>query len=521
MGRLYNHPVFGKGEIIATRYQGFESLVKFENGIEIWVKSQHLTGLDGSPAVGITPPTTQIGTPSTGIDRAAELLARIRGGREEPKQPEITKEPPIIEISPSISLPSISGPITEPPDFNEFQARTIIEALRLGGVPLNLADRFSAGRDDEKERIKSFFKNEKGVALIKGEYGIGKTHLLEIIRSMALNKKYIVSKIEIDPNENSFHRPKKIYQSLIQGFSYPKNGHIYGFREFIDDVINSSNPIPFRELASHPYLGELIAHWKQKEGNDDLLEWIEARDDGNNQLFISDDSDSMFVTHIKLPRLYDYQNTANIYCNIISGIGWAARNVLDLSGLIILIDEAEGIDQTLYSSYQFQRAANLLKGFILMANNDKNLLNEPNGHLSEINYTFSGPNLCGDYTRLLYSKKERKTSPYLWKRQSYIKIVFSFIPFLLESLQMTSGLEGAFDNLETIELEELSDQEYLTLYHTICDFYQKAYGFNPPKEFYEAIPRDKTRLFVKGVVEGLDLMRTYPNWNPEQLISHD
>ena len=46
---------------------------------------------------------------------------------------------------------------------SEFESRLIIEALKLGGVPINHADKFTSGRDEEIERVKTFLNNAEDI----------------------------------------------------------------------------------------------------------------------------------------------------------------------------------------------------------------------------------------------------------------------------------------------------------------------------------------------------------------------
>jgi hypothetical protein len=268
------------------------------------------------------------------------------------------------DIIPEVVQPPISS--------NNRESRIIIEALRLGGVPHDLAERFTAGRDFEINNIKSFFSDlQRALIFIEGEYGAGKSHMLELISSMALQKGWAVAKIEIDPNEIAFHRPKTIYQAITQSFVYKKNGQVQNFYEFIRDIATSSNVQNLKKMYTHPYIKEILLRWEENEDNIDLIEWISGQ--------------GIEGQYSKMPKLHEAQTAANIYCNLISGLGWAARNVLNLQGILLLLDEAEGIDPAWYTTYQFGKATNFLKGITLMAFNEPNLCLEPNKYISEQN----------------------------------------------------------------------------------------------------------------------------------------
>jgi len=161
---------------------------------------------------------------------------------------------------------------------NDFNSRKIIEALKLGGVPLNHAEKFSTGRDEEIHRIKKFLQDpNEGSLVITGDYGVGKTHLLELIRYHAISLNYVVSRVEIDSSEISFHLPKNIHREILRNMQYPKNGKILGFRELISDIFISLNFSARDKLNLHPYFSQFLLFWENDLNNEPLLELFEGR----------------------------------------------------------------------------------------------------------------------------------------------------------------------------------------------------------------------------------------------------
>lgn len=395
---------------------------------------------------------------------------------------------------------------------SDFESRKIIEALKLGGVPINNADKFTTGRDEEIERVKTFLNtDEEGSLVITGDYGVGKTHLLELIRYQAVKQNYAVSRIEIDSSEVSFHLPKNIHRAIIRNLQYPKDGKVLGFREFISDFFASRKFSARDKLNLHPYFCQFILFWGQRINNEPLLEWFEGREIGNNPVFIIDE----FGRKQQLPKLYEEQNTANIYCSIISALGWIAKNVLDLSGFLILIDEAESVDRHNFPPVQFGKAKNMLTGMIMVSNNNINLRTECPQRLE--NRT-NPAGLYGKKTGLLYSKREFSPSPYLWGDFSNIKLLFSFIPHLYEEIINSAHFSDVFRDIDCLEIDSIQKDDYNELYQKICSIYANAHGFKAPDSFYSYLPTDKTRIFIKSVVEGLDLIRFNQNISLEELL---
>lgn len=394
----------------------------------------------------------------------------------------------------------------------DFESRKIIEALKLGGVPLNHAEKFTTGRDEEIQKIKHFLNNDnEGSIVITGDYGVGKTHLLELIRYHAIKLNFAVSRVEIDSYETSFHLPKNLHRAIIRNMQYPKEGKIFGFRDFISDIFTSRNFHARDKLNFHPFFSQFILFWENKINNEPLLEWFEGREIGKSPVKIVD----QFGRKQQLPKLHEDQNTANIYCSIISGLGWISKNILGLSGFLILVDEAESVDRHNFPPAQFEKARSMLSGMIMVSNNDVDLRTEcPQRLINKINPS----GLFGKKTGLQYSKREYSPSPYIWGDFSNVKLLFSFIPHLYDDIVSSPHFSHVFQNIDCIEIESIKSEDYQELYQKITSIYKQAYAFSPPTSIYRYIPTDKTRIFVKGVVEGLDLLRFNKNVSIEELL---
>lgn len=426
--QLVEHIFYGKGKILKERYGGFELYVNFfEDGFRRWVRRDEIRFLSETPV--------------------------------------------LIKYKPAKRVLS----------EKQFKARQIVEALRLGIVPHKYAEEFTFGREEEIKQIKSWLDNSsEGVLKIIGEYGIGKTHILEYIYSIALNNNWAVSVVELDPNEAPFHKPKSIYQKIISSFRFKSlNGD---FREFLRQI--AKHPDSYK-LNEHKYLSGVVSKIKNGTDDEDMWEWIEGNSAGYHY-----------------PHMYPYSTCANIYCYILSGIGRAAKNILGLNGLLILFDEAESVDPYWYTYYQNNKAWNFLTGIVLMANNNENLLREVR------------ENLRGKYTDLQYCGYSKL--PFVWEIPCYVKIVFTFTPnqWILD--------REPLKNLKKIELEHLDNKSLINISKAIVNLYQKAYNFQPNKDqvvkAFDLIPKDKTRLLVKKTVEFLDLMRFYPDVSIEYLL---
>ncbi|MCD6177487.1 MAG: DUF2791 family P-loop domain-containing protein [Candidatus Cloacimonetes bacterium] len=438
--QLIEHRTHGKGRILNKRFGGFELYVEFEDGIKRWARRDQVRFLSEAPIL-------------------------------------IKYEPPKAMLS-----------------DKQFRARQIIEALRLGVVPYDYVEEFTFGREDEIKYIKKQIdKQDRCSLIISGEYGVGKTHLLEYIYSFALKNNWAVSLVELDPNEVSFCKPKVIYEKIIHSLKFKsRNGD---FRELLRQVAVSPK---FHKLNEHKYLSKIIEEIRGGTDNEDIWEWIEGKPS----------------QHCK-PLMYPYSTCANIYCYILSGIDWAIKNILGMNGFLILFDEAESVDSYWYSSYQNNKAWNFLTGLVLMANNDERLLQEVNKKRLYEHEIYSG--WWGYYSHLQYCGYSQL--PFVWKTPCNIKLIFGFSPIQDQEIFAREPLK----DIDTFELEYLSTESLEKISRKILGFYEQAYNFQTDIDSFISILEDKiqgkTRLFIKGLIETLDLMRFHPDKAAEELLN--
>lgn len=495
-----SHEKYGKGFAIKKRYNGFEKLVHFSNGVQKWIKRNELkpynyleNGGEDSNSSNISnecddanqkpktiPPEKIIphkSSPSTVLD---ELNNKSNFDYINQKSKEALQS-----TNRNQNLPR-----DKPNDIerNRFSYRAIIESLRLGGVPYSNIEKFTFGRDNEIDKINKWLESDEGSLILSGNYGVGKSHLLEVIASIAVEKGWAVSRVEIDPNETPFHKPSNIYKNITKNFSCKHNEKYLDFNEFIECIVKSKNSANKAKLLKHPYLGELLRYWNYADKTK-LLDWIRGEDN----------------TPYKIPKLFDEQTASNLYCNIISGIGWATKNILGLKGTLVLFDESESVDPFWYTRYQFEKARTFLRGSILMSNNDKRLLNDAGTVYSE-------------KLNLRYSGRKNYRYPFLWEKKSHTKLIFSFVPDMMEIVENYPDIYNLFANMEKIEIDVLDKNSLQNIYERISDIYEEAYSFSIHNDFFHYIPNSKTRKFVKGVVEGLDLLRFNPDKPLDELL---
>ena len=390
-------------------------------------------------------------------------------------------------------------PVPPPPVFSDerLKSRRMIEAFRLGIVPYDCVEEFTFGRDKETKEIMDWLNSpDEGTSLLVGEYGTGKTHLLHYALGNALQNGFAIAWVEMDPNEAPFHKPKRVYNHLIKNFKYRdmQTGQLKGFRDFLKRALAAG------AFQDHIYFKHLIEH------NDEIFwEWIEGSESIPRPMEWIQNYWGYRVNRYQfLPGLYDCSTAANIYCYLLSGLGCAATQVLGLQGLLLVFDEAETVSMTNYS-YQDEKAKNFLKGLIRTASNDEDLLEGPGE---------SGLYYCGIGVG--------PNVPFLYKRSRGLKLVFAFASldwnykYIWDGLYREIPIIEEMERMPRIDLEPLSDNALKEVFEHICLLYGSCYDFLEEDLTIDKLFRkvntqsERTRLFVKGSVEALDLVRLNP-----------
>lgn len=418
------HPQFGNGIVTETRYNGFEIYVRFESGIDRWVRVTDVVKTWLQPAVETR--------------SSSEIL----------------------------------------PQDEQLFARKGIEALRLGIVPYDQVEDLTFGRGTEIQKINKWLHNRTNSSLFCiGEYGAGKSHLLAYLFEHALKNKYAVAFAEIDPKEASFANPRRVYKYLVKSFCYlTENGERKGFKDFL------SNAILQGLLDDHMYYSIL-----KKINEPHIWEWLMANGWPVINYYLRN-LNVYSYRDIHYPGLYDHTTAANVYCYMLSGLGWAASHMPGLKGLVLIFDEVENID--LLSNYYLQKAKNMIKAIIRTANSE-NGLDTNDAFESGLNYSF----LARDV-------------PFLYKKNSGLKLAFGFTPGYY-STNLTDELIGIWQ----VPLHKMNKEALALTFSHIQNLYSKAYSFSQPEIDVDYIlnkldnPNFNLRAFVKASVETLDIQR--------------
>ncbi|MGV8137070.1 MAG: BREX system ATP-binding domain-containing protein [Mangrovibacterium sp.] len=110
-------------------------------------------------------------------------------------------------------------------NFEKHDAREVIDALRQGVVPDRNLDMVIVGHTRERSHLKELLieaKNNKSpFKFIRGPYGAGKTFLSSWLRELALEQEFVVSTVNIGPDQPLSDLPI-FYSGLINGLRIPE-----------------------------------------------------------------------------------------------------------------------------------------------------------------------------------------------------------------------------------------------------------------------------------------------------------
>lgn len=118
-----------------------------------------------------------------------------------------------------------------PPELDEHERTSILEALRAGTVPRTGLQYLQVGREDEIETIRSDLEHVaeggSGIRFVVGPYGSGKSFLLRLASSMAYRKEFVVASCDLAMS-------RRLYGSNDEG------RHLY--RELTSQLATASHP---------------------------------------------------------------------------------------------------------------------------------------------------------------------------------------------------------------------------------------------------------------------------------------
>ncbi len=489
-GDAVQHAGYGRGTVSGVRIDGYEVRVTF-GSFSLWIPTRELERAPGGlRLVGAPPPPAPDRGPG---DRTSfEAILRLLTGEPEPPAQARTGAPPPREPG-RRPRPRPEPRFRPAHDQRTVRDSTAIEAFRLGIVPLRHVTDWTVGREREIGQLRSFLHDPaEGAVLIEGAYGAGKSHLLQVLAQDATALGFATAMAGFDPSEATAAFPKKAYRRLVRSLAVPLDGTTLDFRGFWTAV--AERPVWHDVLGDHWLFGPFLARLAKGRVDEDHWEHVEARGQADP----------------RRATLHDYSTCANLYANLLTAMSRAAVDVLGLTGLAVLLDEAEVARNTMYR-YQALRGVNFFRGLVLAANDDP--------ALAEEEIVRRDATTVGTETGLVYSG--HNPIRYTTGIPAGLKVAFALTPgSLQEEFRRTR------ESIPRVELDVLGYDQLRLLFGRIADTFAGVYGVRPTREARDRMFRllatadrvSSTRGFIKGAIEALDFLRFYPEGDVEALI---
>ncbi|MCB9727386.1 MAG: DUF2791 family P-loop domain-containing protein [Deltaproteobacteria bacterium] len=504
------HPLHGAGEVRAWRRGGRDAVVAFDGrALPIEVPARELSAETprDEGAGGSSPPAES---------------ARFRGTRE-----------------------------------RELAMRSL-EAMRLGVVPSADLSAYTVGRQAELDLVDADLARvatQRGcVRAWFGDYGTGKTHLLEMIQQRALSQGFLTTEVTLDQEETSPAHPKRVYRSLVRGLRYPDRPFEEGagLEPLFDRALATDGALeafavqrpaldrPARlrlaEPGFHLYLTPALSAWQAlssqphaagqapappaepparvRRSRDLLMDWLEGLPTVSNQ-DIDRELGSLVGRAGRIYSLLDYRPWSRIFGYLVSGIAALAR-AAGYQGLVVLFDEAEFYSLLSRANREFAR--HLFIAWSEAASGDRPATASP----------ASGSEFAG-------SDEEIGVGGYGIMRElpAHFDVIASAAGPALSGtfylgLAMTPNPSGeaviaqAVPEPQRHALAALSADDYQRLCERVCDFYASAWpDWTLQAAIVPALSRvvsellrsryiENPRQAMKFIVEFLDIARSQP-----------
>lgn len=317
IGTPVQHPQFGDGQVVATYRNGNEWLVRFENGL------------------------------------------RFRRPKEE-----FLAEPPSQNPDSKSQIPNLYTP-PPPMPLNQLAARNLIEALRVGIAPAHYVKELTIGLEKEQASLGAALdqtKQEGGaVRAVVGEYGFGKSHIVELTAQEALKRNFLVTSVSLDLLELPPHRGFSIYREGMTQLRYPATDE-RGLQVLLEKSADNPDILPQLRDLSPAQLDPLViglhmlTNISATRRRQTWLNWLAG---GRKPRSLRG-----MPRGIKFPSIYKNGHNARQIAYLLTGVSTLAR-LNGYGGLCVLVDEAESY--SLLYAYQRPKASTFFQAVIYAA----------------------------------------------------------------------------------------------------------------------------------------------------------
>jgi hypothetical protein len=330
IGDVVDHPQYGRGRVMAAYRGGAEWLVRFESGLRFRRPRQEFSG--------------------------QEFSGQEFSGQEFSGQGEAAP----------VRSPAFTPPAPMP--RSRFEARSLVEALRVGVAPAQHVRELTIGLENERRSLAAGLSEAHAqggaVRAVIGDYGHGKSHIVQLSAQEALAQGFLVATTSLDLLELPPHRAFDIYSSLVRDLRYPDSDErglgplleLAAQRRAHEALAAASPGLDPLQLALEAFAGTTSSRQRR---------YWQAWLTGGRRLSAMN---KLVPPGEKFPSIYKVGHNARQVAYLVSGLSVLAR-LCNYSGLAVLIDEAEAY--SLLSAQQRPKAGLFFAAVIYAALQDR------------------------------------------------------------------------------------------------------------------------------------------------------
>lgn len=332
IGESVEHPQYGRGRVVAQYRNGTEWMVRFDSGLRFRRPRREFNGQRPRETLGVAGDATQF--------------------------------------------------VPMPMALERLQARHLIESLRAGVAPAQRILDLTIGLETERKSLSRALNqahSEGGaVRAVLGEYGFGKSHVIEVTTHEALDRKFLVAATSLDLQELPPHKAFDIYGSLMRNLRYPESDE-RGLAPLLSEILKS--PALQEQLteiapkADDPLVCGLQA-LSETSSTDKRTAWENWLMGGRKERWMDWAMKRSRPHGFRFPSIYRNGHNARQIAYLLTGISVLAR-LVGYSGLCVLLDEAESY--SLLYPYQRPKAGHFFAAIVRAALGDAAVRISPDG----------------------------------------------------------------------------------------------------------------------------------------------
>ncbi|MEZ6018430.1 MAG: DUF2791 family P-loop domain-containing protein [Planctomycetota bacterium] len=402
------------------------------------VLERFLVSFDNAPHLPRTMTESELAPEQAALAQEASANTPAAVSRARPAKPSAVKP-----------TATSTAPVPTHESLDREEAWQTLEALRLGVVPARGVREYTVARDMELASVDQMLRDGQGCRVVWGDYGAGKTHLLEAAEQLALERNYAVARVTLDPTEHGLQHPLRLYRAIAERVRSLQHAQP-GIEHILDRLVDSSahnsvdgasfsrflSPYTFMARHGEALLTEKFTGYVRGEGVP-----IEVL----NQC--------LTILGWRGPRLLampDYRTYGRMYVHIIGTLAAWCKDA-GLAGLALFFDEFERVDAL--PSQERLLALEVFRHYAAVLMTPTDLVFDPES-------LYRGGH---DVHRAL---------PLRFKRDLPLVGMFALTPLGdIEASYRKTTLSNQYD----LRLAPLARRDVLTLVPRIASLYQRAY----------------------------------------------